>query len=43
MISIKKHMNIKDIPQTCNGTKVPPPGSTVCQVQNQLPVISYYL
>jgi len=37
------HTDIKDVPQTCIGTKVPSPGSTVCQVQYQLPTINYYL
>ena len=43
MISIKLHMNIKDVPQTCIGRKVLPTGSTVSQVQNQLLMKNYYL
>jgi hypothetical protein len=36
-------INIKDVAPTCFGTSVPSSGSTICQVSNQLPVISYYL
>lgn len=36
-------INIKDVAPTCFGTSVTSSGSTIRQVSNQLPVISYYL
>jgi hypothetical protein len=35
--------DVKHVALTCFGTSVPSSGSTICQVENQLPVISYNL
>jgi len=35
-------MNTKDVSATCCGTSVPSSDSTIRQVSNQLPIISYY-
>jgi len=37
------HVNIKDESPTCFDTSILSAGSKICQVLNQLPMLSYYL